>query len=140
MSRNYGNGSIGQCTLLLALMIQGMTPDGHSLVTPWFLHLGSDLEAKGGQTLPHDRAPIGERSTPWNDADDAGTPDEVCVPHESGVHDVLSEHASGSSRLPFTSTVPGAGPARTGSLLPSRSRHPIASATDLCVSLCRLIC
>jgi hypothetical protein len=140
MSRNYGNGSIAQRTLLIALMIQGMTPDGDSLVTPWFLHLGSDLEAKSGQTIPRGQAPIDDRSSPWNDADGAGTPDEVCVPNESGAHDALSEHASRLSRLPFTSTVPGAGPARPGSLLPGRSRRPIASATDLSVSLCRLIC
>ncbi len=97
MPRDARSSQIGRLILLIALAIQGMTPDLRSLASPWLFRILTwelaDL------TFGHDPEP-----TPVGDRDDI--PSDVCSP--GGMHESprLQRHPSGRLGAEFTLNCP----------------------------------
>jgi hypothetical protein len=120
--------------LLIATMVQGLTPGTYTVVSPWALQR-LDIFASAGQAdTRYTGIPENDRPAPSNDADHDGAPDESAIPNEHCIQAIHSQPpATPSNRMAlanfFRAPHRFAGP-----------RHPAALVTDSISSLCRMIC
>jgi hypothetical protein len=134
--------------VLIALAVQGVTPDGSDLASPWLFGRLLDPSAVDGSPRPDsdDAVPEGGATTAGAGDLPAGpetgdeAPDEVCVPVRPARPRFLCRKRGGTSLL----WLEPAGP--SGRLRPDPVRTPapravaVARGIRLTVSLCRLTC
>jgi hypothetical protein len=140
MSKGWDFRLIVHRALLIALMIQGVTPDANTLVSPLVLNWLHPDVLTGSQDYHPRRMPDSDRSSPSNDTNQHGSPDEVAVSNESIARSVSNRRLTELPRFPSGSTELSLCAARCHpSLLSGSPRHnePI---NDLILSLCKLTC
>jgi hypothetical protein len=136
MGMNRGSTRAGYWVLLVAMTIQGLTPDDGNLASSWLFRVVSaapvDDTAAGG-----DPASI---PTPLRDGDDDGVPGEICraVAAASSLRGRLD--GGGRLRIRFLPAGPLERPTRSA----PRSLHPPGPGPrgpdGLIPSLCRFLC
>ena len=124
----------GFLALMVATMIQGLTPGARTLVSPWALErLGACLAFENaGAALG--QLPEGDGPAAPLDADRDETPDEVVVPGDVRI-EIRSDQA------PIIPPDRWTGPHRRPDFLPSARPHDPPTPTKSPISsLCRMTC
>jgi hypothetical protein len=136
MARDGRSTRAGYWVLLVAMTIQGLTPDGGNLASSWLFRLVSAGPVEG---LATGGDPI-SIPAPLHDGDDDGVPGELCRP--VGAETALRVRLDDGSRLriPF---LPAGLLERSGRSA-TRSLHPPGPVprgpAGLIPSLCRFLC
>ena len=114
----------------IALMVQGLTPDVHTLVSPLLLHRLFHTVEQGGPDVCHGRMPEKDRPAPSNNDDDRA-PDEIVVVGEHGATTLVRRRIADAVGLAMGSTNPSDHSAAPRLLLWGRSAvPPCRSATS----------
>ena len=140
MSRESRLRLIGLYAALIVSTVQGLTPDAHSLVSPWVLewfHVAVMVDGPAGGC---DRIPVDERPSPLGDGDLEGPSAQVVVPGESLAPSLPGRRLAESSGRPFASSRPCRLLVRPGSCLSEYRCRPSALTSERIASLCRLTC
>jgi hypothetical protein len=131
MGRDARSSRIGRMILLVALAIQGVTPDFRNLSSPWLLRI-LDWEM-GDLAFGKDSEPL-----PVENHDDG--PSDVCAP--GSMHNSLRLHRDSVGRLAAEFTPIGPSERLIRSSVLSFHPHILArhGGDDLIRSLCRFLC
>ena len=129
---------LGSYAVLIASTIQGMTPDGRSIVSPWALESLQVAGTIGGPPTCDGRMPGDDRPSP--SGDDDGTSAEVVL-----AGDLLTSTAPGRRLValhshPFASIGPAIVSDAAASRHSARPRRRSESVGDRISSLCRFTC
>jgi hypothetical protein len=125
---------IGLNALLIAIMVQGLTPCTSNLVSPWALRWLDPWASANHSDLGHGGIPGHDRAAPLDRTDRNEAQDDVVTPGDFRSPTILSRWSS----LP--SIRPAWIHARHNSLLVTRLQGPPALVTDLISSICRMTC
>jgi hypothetical protein len=130
---------IGLNIVLIALTIQGLTPDPYNLVSPLAFQWLDSFAASGDHDPLHSQSPAKNRPAP-SPSSEEGTPEEVALPGEPREDTILRRRLAEATNPPLTSIGSNQHLTRPDPPFSGRSRRPTELVRDRISSLCRLTC
>jgi hypothetical protein len=126
---------------LVAMAIQGVTPDAQDLASPALSRVLRAITAPDGLTgLDAARGGALPPPGPGRDPSRDGMPDEVCAPVSAPSRVAVRASVEGRSHLDLPPPPPTDPSSRTGGARPAHPAGPAAGGDRLTVGLCRLTC